>query len=63
MACMKPGVGELAVLPSIWGRKFDHISLPLRATDHWTDWAGGPGDSKEDMTRIDQKLAKFFSEN
>lgn len=27
------------------------------------DWAGGPGDSKEDVEWLDMKMAKFFSEN
>lgn len=39
---MKPGVGELAVLPSIWGRKFDHISSILRASDKLDRLGGWP---------------------
>lgn len=27
-----------------------------------TDWAGGPGDSKEDVKWLDEKMAKFFSQ-
>ncbi|KAF2261766.1 homoserine acetyltransferase [Lojkania enalia] len=41
---MRPGIGELKVIPSIWGH-----------------WAGGPGDSKEDVEWIDSKLREFFS--
>ncbi|CAI6336601.1 unnamed protein product [Periconia digitata] len=43
---MRPGVGELRVIPSIWGH-----------------WAGGPGDSKEDVKWIDEQLRDFFSRN
>ncbi|KAJ5578646.1 uncharacterized protein N7459_007610 [Penicillium hispanicum] len=46
VACMKPGVGTLAIFPSIWGH-----------------WAGGPGDSKEDVEWLDKQLARFFAEN
>jgi homoserine O-acetyltransferase len=27
------------------------------------DWAGGPGDSKEDVAWLDKQLANFFAEN
>ncbi|EAW07293.1 homoserine acetyltransferase family protein [Aspergillus clavatus NRRL 1] len=43
VACMKPGVGELRVFPSIWGH-----------------WAGGPGQSKDDVKWLDEQLAEFF---
>lgn len=26
----------------------------------WIDWAGGPGDSKEDVEWLDKRLASFF---
>jgi len=42
--CMKEGVEELDIFPSIWGH-----------------WAGGPGDSKEDVAWLDQRLARFFA--
>ncbi|KAF2641919.1 homoserine acetyltransferase family protein [Massarina eburnea CBS 473.64] len=41
---MRPGVGELRVIPSIWGH-----------------WAGGPGDSKDDVKWLDERLGEFFS--
>ncbi|KAH8698935.1 homoserine acetyltransferase family protein [Talaromyces proteolyticus] len=44
--CMKAGVGELDVFPSIWGH-----------------WAGGPGDSKEDVKWLDDRLRRFFASN
>ncbi|KAA8651543.1 hypothetical protein EYZ11_008646 [Aspergillus tanneri] len=43
VACMKPGIGSLSVIPSIWGH-----------------WAGGPGESKEDVKWIDERLSEFF---
>ncbi|KAJ5682844.1 hypothetical protein N7462_006009 [Penicillium macrosclerotiorum] len=46
VACMKPGIGKLAIFPSIWGH-----------------WAGGPGDSKEDVAWLDKQLSAFFEEN
>jgi homoserine acetyltransferase len=41
---MRPGVGTLKVIPSIWGH-----------------WAGGPGDSKEDLKWLDEQLREFFA--
>ncbi|PVI01222.1 homoserine acetyltransferase family protein [Periconia macrospinosa] len=41
---MRSGIGELKVIPSIWGH-----------------WAGGPGDSKEDVKWLDDTLRDFFS--
>ncbi|KAJ5901546.1 hypothetical protein N7495_002074 [Penicillium taxi] len=29
----------------------------------WGHWAGGPGDSKEDLIWLDKQLSRFFSEN
>lgn len=29
----------------------------------WGHWAGGPGDSVEDVKWLDQKLADFFAKN
>ena len=29
----------------------------------WGHWAGGPGDSKEDLQWLDEKLMTFFTEN
>ncbi|KAI9660456.1 MAG: hypothetical protein M1821_009806 [Bathelium mastoideum] len=43
---MRPGIGEMAAFPSIWGH-----------------WAGGPGDSKEDVKWLDDKLRNFFEKN
>jgi homoserine acetyltransferase len=43
---MKPGVGTLKVIPSIWGH-----------------WAGGPGQSTEDVKWLDDRLREFFAEN
>ncbi|KAK6435400.1 hypothetical protein LTR95_008415 [Oleoguttula sp. CCFEE 5521] len=40
---MRPGIGKLAVFPSIWGH-----------------WAGGPGDSKDDVKWLDDQLREFF---
>ena len=28
----------------------------------WGHWAGGPGDSKEDLKWLDEKLKAFFAE-
>lgn len=36
---MKPGIGEMVVIDSIWGH-----------------WAGGPGDSIEDVRFLNKKL-------
>jgi homoserine O-acetyltransferase len=61
---MKPGVGTLDVFPSIWGRKsthFQHDKWPKLIYD--ADWAGGPGDSKEDVEWLDKKMSKFFADN
>lgn len=30
---------------------------------HLPDWAGGPGNSKEDVMWLDQQLAQFFADN
>ena len=43
---MKAGVGQLAVIPSIWGH-----------------WAGGPGDSIEDVKWLDDQLSEFFAKH
>lgn len=43
---MKPGVGKLAVFPSIWGH-----------------WAGGPGQSTEDVKFLDDQLREWFANN
>ena len=43
VANMQPGIGQLEVLPSIWGH-----------------WAGGPGDSKEDVEWLDGHLRRWF---
>ena len=29
----------------------------------WGHWAGGPGDSKEDVAWLDEKLRDFFANN
>ena len=29
----------------------------------WGHWAGGPGDSKEDVTWLDDQLKLFFTEH
>ena len=29
----------------------------------WGHWAGGPGDSKEDVKWLDEQLGVFFAEN
>lgn len=62
---MQPGIGQLDVFPSIWGRKSLSASQSASylLTDSMADWAGGPGDSKEDVEWLDKKMAKFFSEN
>ncbi|KAE8148262.1 Alpha/Beta hydrolase protein [Aspergillus avenaceus] len=46
VACMRPGIGTLRIIPSIWGH-----------------WAGGPGDSKEDVKWLDEQLFQFFQTN
>lgn len=64
---MAKGVGHYDVFPSIWGRKCIRLSIALSMTCTNrmlpTDWAGGPGDSKDDVEWLDKKLAKFFAEN
>jgi homoserine O-acetyltransferase len=62
--CMSPGVGTLRVFPSIWGRKYcpndEYFRIPLTQI---TDWAGGPGDSKDDVEWLDEQLREFFQKN
>ncbi|KAL4818588.1 hypothetical protein BDW67DRAFT_9544 [Aspergillus spinulosporus] len=29
----------------------------------WGHWAGGPGDSKDDVRWLDEQLSRFFQEN
>lgn len=59
---MAPGIGKLEIFPSIWGRKYHPqfgSSFRLQA-DGISDWAGGPGDSKEDVNWLDKQLREFF---
>lgn len=61
---MKPGVGTLDVYPSIWGRECTDVCLPRHSEANTTsDWAGGPGDSKDDVEWLDNKIAQFFADN
>ncbi|EDO04926.1 hypothetical protein SS1G_07410 [Sclerotinia sclerotiorum 1980 UF-70] len=39
VSLMRPGIGTLEIIPSIWGH-----------------WAGGPGDSKEDVKWLNERL-------
>ncbi|KAI9645848.1 hypothetical protein NHQ30_005283 [Ciborinia camelliae] len=41
ISLMAPGIGHLAIFPSIWGH-----------------WAGGPGDSKDDVRWLNEKLVE-----
>ena len=62
---MKPDIGKLDVFPSIWGRKCFKVQFGCLFANcpSVTDWAGGPGDSKDDVEWLDRQLATFFSEN
>ena len=63
---MQPDVGKLEVFPSIWGRKYFCTDLKSSRIPRLivnVDWAGGPGDSKEDVKWLDMQLKHFFAEN
>lgn len=62
---MQPDIGKLNVFPSIWGRKYFKVQFGSLFTNcpSVTDWAGGPGESKDDVEWLDRQLAIFFSEN
>ena len=61
---MKPGIGTLRVIPSIWGRKYhDSFVSEFVLIDIITDWAGGPGNSKADVKWIDERLREFLEAN
>jgi hypothetical protein len=51
---------KLAVIPSIWGRKCASAVSVLPWLTRIIDWAGGPGESKEDVKWIDQRLSEFL---
>lgn len=38
-------------------------SLLMRVNSIWGHWAGGPGQSTEDVKWLDKKLHEFFSNN
>jgi homoserine O-acetyltransferase len=61
---MKPGVGTLDIFPSIWGRKSTYTrNKDLSNLIRYADWAGGPGDSKDDVEWLDKKMSRFFADN
>lgn len=44
------------------------VSIPIQLQVEkeltcFTDWAGGPGDSAQDVEWLDNKLSQFFAEN
>ena len=61
---MRPGIGDLDIFPSIWGRECSlqaHIAT-RDITDYSSlDWAGGPGDSIEDVRWLNERMERFFS--
>lgn len=59
---MSPGIGTLSVFPSIWGRKYFTVTVFLSLLTLVADWAGGPGDSKDDVRWLDEQLSRFFRE-
>lgn len=62
---MNPGIGQMIPFPSIWGHWYDPSILPItpRFTMLTSNRAGGPGDSKEDVKWLDEKLKEFFEKN